>query len=55
MYEQKYRVLNRHRRGRPSFNVWKKLKSRSKKLVGPLVIFAVLGGAVFALDWFGVI
>jgi len=55
MYEKKYRILNRHRRGRPRYTPVKRLKSRAKRLIGPLVIIIVLGGMVFTLDWFGVI
>lgn len=49
------RILNRHKRGRPRFKLWQRLKSRSIKVVIPLAVFGVIGLAVWLADWVGVI
>lgn len=46
------RVLNRHRRGRPKFKLFQRLKSRAVKLVIPLVVFGAIGLIIFFVTRF---
>jgi hypothetical protein len=49
------RILNRHKRGRPRFKIWQRLKSRGMKAIIPIGVFGLIGLAVWLADWAGVI
>lgn len=49
------RILNRHKRGRPRFKFFQRLKSRAVKILIPIGVFAFIGLAVFVADWLGLI
>jgi hypothetical protein len=54
--EQKYRVLNRHRRGRPKFGLLKRLKKMAIKLFVMLAVFGLIGGAAWLVtSWFNLL
>lgn len=47
--EQKYRVLNRHRRGRPRYGLLKRLKKISIRLALLAFAMLVIGGALYTM------
>jgi hypothetical protein len=49
------RILNRHKRGRPKFRLFQRLKSKAVKIIIPIGVFVFIGLAVFIADWLGVI
>ena len=56
MYEQKYRVLNRHRRGRPKYDPLKKIWLRlTRRMLPILLIVGILAALLFIVDRLGFI
>lgn len=49
------RILNRHKRGRPRFKLFQRLKGRAIKAAIPLAVFGLIGLAVWFANWLGVI
>lgn len=48
-------TLNRHKRGRPKFAIFKRLGHRILKIMPPLLILGAIGGGIYLLNYFGVI
>lgn len=49
------RILNRHLRGRPKNTAWQRIKRSAARLIGPLVILAIIGAVIFAAKILGVL
>jgi len=49
------RILNRHKRGRPRFSFFRRLVSRSRRLIPVLVIIGLGAGVYFGFKLFGLL
>jgi hypothetical protein len=49
------RILNRHKRGRPRFRFFQRLKRMGLKLIIPVGIFGAIGSLVWLANWLGFI